>query len=220
MEFSIKSGSPEKQRSGCVVVGVYEGRKLTASAQALDAASGGYLSEVLRRGDLEGAGGRTLLLHNVPQLPSDRVLLVGLGRERDFGDAAYRGAMMTAAKALRATGTSEASVCLTDIPVKRRETDWKVEQAVLIIMDASYRFDRLKSKPQTWRLWRSRLMLSSGLRRWKPCSPRLRGSRSWNRVRVVVVRCRPRHTQCVSVEPGRPVSCSVMLRARTVIMAL
>ncbi len=147
MEFSIKSGSPEKQRSGCVVVGVFEGRKLTASAQALDAASGGYLSEVLRRGDLEGGGGRTLLLHNVPQLPADRVLLVSLGRERDFGDAAYRGAMMAAAKALRATGASEASVCLTDIPVKRRETDWKVEQAVLIMMDASYRFDRLKSKP-------------------------------------------------------------------------
>jgi leucyl aminopeptidase len=33
MEFSIKSGSPEKQRSGCVVVGVFEGRKLSASAR-------------------------------------------------------------------------------------------------------------------------------------------------------------------------------------------
>ena len=33
MEFSIKSGSPEKQRTGCVVVGVYEGRKLTAAGQ-------------------------------------------------------------------------------------------------------------------------------------------------------------------------------------------
>ena len=77
MEFSIKSGSPEKQRTGCLVVGVYEGRKLAASAQALDAASGRYLSAILRRGDLEGALGRTLLLHNVPQVPAERVLLVG-----------------------------------------------------------------------------------------------------------------------------------------------
>src|SRR5687768_12657786 len=102
MEFSIKSGHPEKQRTGCVVVGVFEGRKLTASAQALDAASGGYLADVIRRGDLEGTGGRTLLLHNVPQVAADRVLLVGLGREREFGDAAFRAAMMAAAKALRA----------------------------------------------------------------------------------------------------------------------
>ncbi|HPP47864.1 MAG TPA: hypothetical protein PLF25_10240, partial [Accumulibacter sp.] len=28
MEFSIKSGSPEKQRSACVVVGIFEPRKL------------------------------------------------------------------------------------------------------------------------------------------------------------------------------------------------
>src|SRR5687768_4058497 len=122
MEFSIKSGGPEKQRTGCVVVGVFEGRKLSSAAQALDAASGNYLSEVMRRGDLEGQGGRTLLLHNVPQVPADRVLLVGLGREREFGDASFRAAMMAAAKALRTTGTSEAWVTLTDVPVKKRDT--------------------------------------------------------------------------------------------------
>ena len=35
MEFSIKSGSPEKQRSACVVVGVFEPRKLTLAAEQL-----------------------------------------------------------------------------------------------------------------------------------------------------------------------------------------
>ena len=29
MEFSVKSGSPEKQRSACIVVGVYEPRRLS-----------------------------------------------------------------------------------------------------------------------------------------------------------------------------------------------
>jgi len=146
MEFSIKSGSPEKQRTGCVVVGVYEGRKLSASAQDIDNASGHYLSDVIRRGDLDGKPGTTLLLHNVPKIPSDRVLLVGLGREREFGENTYRGALAAATKALKSTGTTEATVCLTDLPVKRRDTSWKVEQAVLCIMDGVYRFDRLKSK--------------------------------------------------------------------------
>jgi leucyl aminopeptidase len=146
MEFSIKSGSPEKQRSGCVVVGVYEGRKLSASAQGIDAASRNYLSDVLRKGDLEGGLGKTLLLHNVPQVPADRVLLVGLGREREFHEAAYRTAMSAAVKALKSTGASEATVCLTDLPMKRRDTGWKVEHAVMTIMDGVYRFDRMKSK--------------------------------------------------------------------------
>ena len=146
MEFSIKSGSPEKQRTGCVVVGVFEGRKLSAAAQDIDAASRNYLGDVLRRGDLEGKVGATLLLHSVPQIAADRVLLVGLGRERDFNEPAYRAAMTGAIKALRTTGALEATICLTDIAVKRREIGWKVEQAVLAIMDGVYRFDRLKSK--------------------------------------------------------------------------
>ena len=33
MEFTIKSGSPEKQRSACVVVGVFDNRKLSLSAE-------------------------------------------------------------------------------------------------------------------------------------------------------------------------------------------
>lgn len=146
MEFSIKSGSPEKQRSGCVVVGIYEGRKLSASAQAIDAASGSYLTEILRRGDLEGSLGKTLVLHNVPKIPADRVMLVGLGRERDFHEAAYRSAVSAAAKALKATGASDVTICLTDLPLRKRDTDWKVEHAVLSLMDVAYRFDKLKSK--------------------------------------------------------------------------
>ncbi len=147
MEFSIKSGSPEKQRSGCVVVGVFEGRKLSAAAQAIDAASKQYLGEVLRRGDLEGKLGGTLMLHNVPQIPADRVLLVGLGRERDFNETSYRAALAAAMRALRSTGASEVNICLTDVPLKRRDIGWKVEHAVLAVKEGAYRFDRLKSKP-------------------------------------------------------------------------
>ena len=146
MEFRINSGSTEKQRSGCVVVGVFEPRKLTASAQAIDDSAKNYISEMLRRGDMEGKLGTTLLLQSVPGIPSDRVLLVGLGRERDFHETAFRTSLAAATKALRGTGTTEATVCLTDVPLKKRDTSWKVEQAVIVITEGSYRFTRMKSK--------------------------------------------------------------------------
>lgn len=66
MEFSVKSGSPEKQRSACIVVGVFEPRRLSSVAEQLDRISDGYLSALLRRGDLEGKAGQMLLLHQVP----------------------------------------------------------------------------------------------------------------------------------------------------------
>jgi leucyl aminopeptidase len=82
VEFSIKSGSPEKQRSACVVVGIFEPRKLTLAAELLDNAARNHLSDIIRRGDMEGKTGSTLLLHNVPGTLCDRVLLVGLGKEK------------------------------------------------------------------------------------------------------------------------------------------
>ncbi|MWQ17366.1 M17 family peptidase N-terminal domain-containing protein, partial [Glaesserella parasuis] len=61
MEFSVKNGSVEKQRTGCLVVGVYEPRRLSPAAEQLDKLSDGYLSNLLRKGDLEGRVGQTLL---------------------------------------------------------------------------------------------------------------------------------------------------------------
>ena len=147
MEFSIKGGSPDKQRTGCIVVGVFEGRKLSAAAEVLDKSSRKYLSEVLRRGDHEGKAGTTLLLQKAPHVAAERILLVGLGREREFAEAAFRGAIAATARALKGTGAADATVCLTELDVKRRDTAWKIEQAVILLSEGTYRFDQMKSKP-------------------------------------------------------------------------
>ncbi len=146
MEFSIKSGSPEKQRSACVVVGVFEPRKLSVPAELLDKAARQHLSDLLRRGDMEGKAGSTLLLHNVPGTEADRVLLVGLGKEKEFREKEYREAMATAIRTLNETGGFDGTIFLTELPVKKRGVVWRVRQAVMVARATLYRFDRLKSK--------------------------------------------------------------------------
>ena len=146
LEFSIKSGAPEKQRTACVVVGVFDNRKLSAPATDIDRASDGYLSEILRGGDMEGKAGSTLLLHKVPNILADRVLLIGLGKERDFHEKAYRDAIACAVRTLRDTGSMEAAVTLTELPVKKRDVTWNIEQAVVTTFDALYRYDQLKTR--------------------------------------------------------------------------
>ena len=160
MEFTIKSGSPEKQRSACVVVGVFDNRKLSLSAELIDRASNGYISEIIRRGDMEGKLGATLLLHNVRGTLADRVLLVGLGKERDFRDREFRKAIRSAVKLLNETGSYEAVIYLTEEKVKRREVAWRVEHAVVVAMDAVYRFDQMKSQPAEVRRPLRKLTLS------------------------------------------------------------
>ena len=160
MEFTIKSGSPEKQRSACVVVGVFDNRKPTLSADLIDRASGGYISEIIRRGDMEGKLGSTLLLHNVKGTLADRVLLVGLGKERDFREREFRSAIRAAVRLLNETGSYEAVVYLTEEKVKRREVAWRVEHAVVVAMEAVYRFDQMKSQPAEVRRPLRKLTLS------------------------------------------------------------
>jgi leucyl aminopeptidase len=147
MEFSVKAGRPGKQRTGCVVVGVYERRKLSPSAIELDTASRHALDDVVKRGDLDGKLGTTLLLHKVPKVAAERVLLVGLGPEREFLEDSYCTALSAAIKTLRTTGAAQATICLNELRVKGRDGGWKIEHAVLAVMAGLYRFDRLKSKP-------------------------------------------------------------------------
>lgn len=148
MEFSIKSGAPEKSRTACLVLGVFEPRRLSAPAQAVDSAAQGFVSDILRRGDMEGKCGTTLMLHKVPGILAERVLLVGLGPEREFREKEYRNAVAAAVRALTETGAAEATLCLPEVEVKKRDVGWKVSTAVVAAMEMVYRFDRLKSKPE------------------------------------------------------------------------
>ncbi len=130
MEFGVKSGSPEKQRSACIVVGVFEPRRLSAVAEQLDRVSDGYISSLLRRGDLEGKSGQMLLLHQVPGVLSERVLLVGCGKERELDERQFKQIIQKTISTLNETGSMEAVCFLTELHVKGRDAYWKVRQAV------------------------------------------------------------------------------------------
>lgn len=146
MEFSVKSGSPEKQRSACIVIGVFEPRRLTSVAEQLDEISEGYISNLLRRGDLEGKAGQMLLLHHVPNVLSERVLLVGCGKERELDERQYKQIIAKTIKTLNETGSMEAVCFLSELHVKGRDTYWKVRQAVETTQDSLYTFLQLKTK--------------------------------------------------------------------------
>lgn len=146
MEFSVKSGSPEKQRSACIVVGVFEPRRLTPTAEQLDKISDGYISNLLRRGDLEGKPGQVLLLHNVPNILSERVLLVGCGKERELDEKQYKQIIARTISTLNDTGSMEAVCFLSELHVKGRDIYWKVRQAVEATEENLYTFNSLKTK--------------------------------------------------------------------------
>jgi leucyl aminopeptidase len=148
MDFSIKTFDAKTAlsgiKTGCVAVGVFENKKLSAAAAALD--QGGTLSAALKSGDLSGKPGSTLLLRNVEGCAAERVLLVGLGKDDALSEKSFSSAAQAVAGAFAALGAQEALAALPFDGVKERDAAWAVRTLVLAQRARLHRSDGLKSK--------------------------------------------------------------------------
>ena len=151
MEYTVKSGNPEKQRIGCVVIPVYASRKLSSSAKIIDKASNGFISNLVRRGEIEGDLGNTLLLHNVENTLCDRILLVGCGKEKDITAKTFYKINCTMVKTLQTSGATEIASYLTEVVVKRKDITWKIQHSIEAIDECLYTFNQLKSSKKETR---------------------------------------------------------------------
>lgn len=147
MDFSIKTfdakSTVNASKTGCIVVGVFENKKLSAAATALD--KKGQITAALKSGDISGKAGSSLLLRNLTDVAAERVLLVGLGEEAAIvPEKAYAQAAQTAAKTLATLGATDAIIALPG--VKDRDTAWAIRTVVLAFRETIFRADSQKSK--------------------------------------------------------------------------
>jgi len=160
LEFSTKCIAPGLTRTGCTIVGIFDSRKLSVPAAALDRAAKGYLAKVVKSGDMDGRAGSVLMLHHVPHTACERVLLVGLGPEKSFDEKAFRNAVGAALRAVNATGATDADLHLTALPAGKSDTAWRITQSAALAIESTYRFEQMKSKRETPAKALKRLLLA------------------------------------------------------------
>ena len=148
MEFSTKAGTPDRIKSGCVVVGVYADKKLTPAASLIDAASNGALARAGKSGDLPAKRGGTLMLTGVQGVAAERVLVVGLGKHDDLKAKGFAEAVRAAVKALDATGAGNALFTLAEVPIANASLADNVRALILAAREAVFRSDGLKSEKE------------------------------------------------------------------------
>jgi len=146
MKFKVEDGPLEKQANDCLVVGIYENNHLTSAAKKLDDMSLGFITKIVKKGEIQGKYGQTLLLHHVPNVSNERVLLVGCGKkeaERNARD--FRKIIFSSIKALHVAKVSTPLLALTELNVSKYDTAWKVKHIVETSFDALYQFTEYKS---------------------------------------------------------------------------
>lgn len=149
IQFSAKVFDPVKHATQCLVVSVYEGLKLSSSANSIDSADAHQLSALLKREGFQGKAGQSLLLLNPQGIAAERLLVLGVGAIKDGHISAenYRRAIQKISESLKPTPCNEISITLGDLSVADQNIQWQARQITEVLGQLEYRADSLKSKP-------------------------------------------------------------------------
>jgi len=148
MDFSIKAFDTKNTitsaKTGIVAVAVFENKKLSQAAKALD--GNGEITAALKSGDITGKAGTTLLLRGVKGAAAERVLLVGLGDDEAASEKAFASGVNAALKAFATVGANDAIIALPMTEVKGRDVNWAIRCVVQTAHESVFRTDGQKSK--------------------------------------------------------------------------
>ncbi len=148
MEYKVKSGSPEKQRSACLVLAVFKDQLLSPAASCVDMATGHTISSLLKRGDITGECATFLMLPQVSGIPAKRVLLVACGKKAEFDTKKLLKVTAGAIRNLRHNNITEASLFLPEIPIDNIDIGKRIEQIIIQATHSNYKSDSLKTDIQ------------------------------------------------------------------------
>ncbi|HEX5339630.1 MAG TPA: leucyl aminopeptidase [Gammaproteobacteria bacterium] len=146
MQFSAKTGDLSALPTSCLIIGVFDDGKPALASSALDKPASSYLAKIIKSGAIEGGAGQSLLLFEVPGLAADRVLLLGLGAQKNLNLRSYRKALHKAARALNEAGVKDAASTLSMLKIGDADAHLCARHAVEALEDAGYRFTACKGK--------------------------------------------------------------------------
>jgi leucyl aminopeptidase len=150
MDFSIKAFDTKNTlataKAGCVAVAVFENKKMSQAAKALDQT--GEITAALKSGDISGKPGSTLLLRGVAGTAAARVLLVGMGADDTVSEKNFVSAVNAAMKAFGSLGAADAIIAFPMTEVKERDQEWATRAIVNAAFESEFRSDAQKSKKE------------------------------------------------------------------------
>ncbi|MFQ5908444.1 MAG: leucyl aminopeptidase [Thermoplasmata archaeon] len=147
MLIQATHGRIEEAEDAAVVVNLFQGVDAPGGATgAVDRALGGMITDLIQGGDLKGKFKETILFRTGGRIPTERVLVVGLGDQPEFGLDRIRETSAKAATFLREAGVSSYTTILHGAGIGGVDLREAAEALVEGTLLGSYRFDRYKTE--------------------------------------------------------------------------
>ncbi|MDP6518122.1 MAG: leucyl aminopeptidase [Alphaproteobacteria bacterium] len=144
--MNISFAKPSLPKAAALVVGVAEGRALSATAARLDSRAGGVLTRAMAGDQFTGKSGQFLPILAPHDLKVDRIVLAGLGKLEKFDSAAAEKLGGAIVGHLAASRTAQASIAVDahkESPITAAESAARLAYGASL---RSYRFGKYRTK--------------------------------------------------------------------------
>jgi leucyl aminopeptidase len=146
MEFSTQTTTfPHQIKTTALAVGVYADNVLSPAADLLDRASSGAIRAIIKT-EFRARAGATLVLHQIPGVAAQRVVLVGLGEQADYSARVHASAEHAFAAACVAAQLTEGVSTLLSNPLENVSVRARARAAATVAGQATYFYDATFSK--------------------------------------------------------------------------
>lgn len=141
MKYAIKSASPLEHPCDCLIFGIFEDGSFALTETKMDNLCESYLKKLHKKGDIPTDLAKTTLLHHVPGMKADRILIMGLGKAKELTVKKFTCALSSALKALMDTPVKDAAIVLAEGKKDTLDAAQMISLAVMKIEEACYRLD-------------------------------------------------------------------------------
>jgi len=149
MEIKVIATAPEKQTNACLVLPLHSGKKLIARTAKINERSENAIARAVKRGDASSDVGKTLTLHELNNISSDRVLLVGAGEAGKISRSEFRKICSNIATAVRDCGASMMLIHLEKTWFTAEDdAAWHAQALAQSLVDSQYKFTRHSDKKE------------------------------------------------------------------------
>lgn len=108
MEIRVTGGDITQAKADAIIVNLFEGVTTPGGGTgAVDKALGGAISQLIAQGDIRGKPGELTLIHTFGKIPAPRVVVAGLGKQKDFDIDAVRNLAANLARYVRKPGIKD-----------------------------------------------------------------------------------------------------------------
>jgi leucyl aminopeptidase len=147
MKIQVQKAKAEAFRTEALLLYHFKGEKaLLDKTEAMDRATHGLIREVIESGDFKGDLYQTSLIYTHGSGPAKRILLVGLGKRREFSLDRWRGAAAKGAQVLRDRGIKSFATPLVERVPGRIPLEMLAQGLVEGAGLGLYQFNELKTE--------------------------------------------------------------------------